>query len=231
MPNLTGAANAVVKIVSGNVTVAAQTQPPVTLTLHGRQPPVGDHFRPDKPLFPSSLVIGDNRYLHYHVIVWAKLHGQDTTDYGCVFSNGDGLRLCFNSEESLKKFEHWWKRYSEIFFEGNEISECYCPIPKSGKLDGYFVEDAPTPAFGSIGSGNFYNGVLGPQGSQGGKGPTGCIGAPTYLHAKSHETISEIFLPDWVMIQRHATARVIRMSNGWFFTSAKDGIVFKMQQE
>lgn len=244
IPNLTGAANAVVKIVTGNVTVAAQTQPPVTLTLHGRQPPVGDHFRPDKPLFPSSLMIGDNRYLHYHVIVWSKLHGQDTTDYGCVFSNGDGLRLCFNSEASLKKFDRWWKRYSEVFFEGNEISECYCPTPKSGKLEGYFVEDAPTPTFGSIGGGGqFYNGVQlsqaiqgpqgpqGLQGPQGVKGPTGCVGAPTYLHAKSHETISEIFLPDWVMIQRHATARVLRMSNGWFFTSAKDGIMFKMQQE
>ena len=240
IPNLTGAAAAVAKVFTGNITVAqSQVPPPVTMTLHGRQPPVGDHFRPDQPLFPSSLVIGDNRYLHYHVIVWTKLFGQETTDYGCVFTNGDGLRLCFNSKASLQKFEHWWKRYSTVFFEGNEITECYCPTPKSGKLDGYFVEDAPTPIYGSIGGGGqFYNGVQlsqGAQGPTGVQGPTGCVGAqipgPTYVHAKAHETISELFLPDWVMIQRHASARVLRMSNGWFFTEAKDGIMFKMQQE
>ena len=239
IPNLTGAAVAVAKVFTGNIAVAPPPNPPaVTMTLHGRQPPVGDHFRADKPLFPSSLVIGDNRYLHYHVIVWTKLFGQETTDYGCVFTNGDGLRLCFNSEASLQKFEHWWKRYSNVFFEGDEITQVYCPMPTSGKLEGYFVEDAPTPAYGSIGgSGQFYNGVQLSQGAQGVAGPVGAagnvgpVGTPTYLHAKAHETISEVFLPDWVMIQRHATARVLRMSNGWFFTSAKDGIMFKMQQE
>lgn len=235
VPNLTGAAQAVVKVFTGNVAVAqTQSPPPVTMTLHGRQPPVGDHFRPDRPLYPSSLVIGDNRYLHYHAIVWTKLFGQETTDFGCVFTNGDGLRLCFNSEASLKKFENWWKRYSGIFFEDNEISECYCPTPKSGKLDGYFVEDAPAPTFGSIGGANIFSNGAQLSGAKGVSGPIGHAGvsvAPTYVHAKSHETISEVFLPDWVVIQRHATARVLRMSNGWFFTEAKDGIMFKMQQE
>ncbi len=246
LPNLTGAAAAVISAVKG--TVAAAPPPPVTMTLHGRQPPVGDHFRPDQPLFPSKLAIGDNRFLHYHVIVWTKLFGQETTDYGCVFSTGDGLRLCFNSEASLEKFEHWWERYSTIFFQDNEISEVYCPHPSSGRMDGYFVEDAPN--YGSIGGGGgFYAtggsngpyviggagisgaaGPIGPVGIKGVSGNPGPVGQPTYVHAKSHETISEIFLPDWVMIQRHATARVLRMSNGWFFTEAKDGIMFKMQQ-
>lgn len=211
------------------VCVTPPNPQPITMTLHGRQPPVGDHFRPDQTLFPSSLAIGDNKYLHYHVIVWTKLFGQDTSDYGCVYVNGDGLRLCFNSKASLQKFEHWWKRYQRVFFRDNEIRESYAPYLSTGKLSGYFVEDVPTPAFGNIGGGSF--GIQGSLGSVGVGSVTPNPNPPTYLHAQSHQTISETFLPDWVNIVRHSGKRVARVSNGWFFASAKDGIMFKFLQE
>lgn len=209
--------NSSVGITNVNVTMGP---PPVTMTIHGRQPPVGDHFDPSAALYPSSMVIGDNRYLHYHVIVWTKLFGQDVTDYGCVYVNGDGLRLCFNSKISLQKFERWLKRYTRVFFGDGSLDQCYAPHPVSGKMMGYFVEDAPTPTFSSASA--LGASVLG--------GSSLSNVQNTYLHAKPHETISETFLPDWVMIVRHASKRVIRMANGWFFSDAKDGVMFKMMR-
>lgn len=231
-PNLTGAAVSNIQAINGSLSSVVVAKPPaypVVMTLHGRTPPIGDHFRLDQPLYPAKVIIGDNKFVHYHVIVWTQLFGQDVSDYGCVYTNGDGLRLCFNSRSSLQKFENWWKRYERIFFSDGSLRKNYAPVPVEGKLSGYYVEDVPTPVYGNIGGGNFQlHGVQGVAGAAGGYGQGGA--GPTYMHAASHDTISTVFLSDWVMILRHATKRVVRMAGGWLFASPKDGIMFKMQR-
>lgn len=235
-PNLTGAAvsniNAVVGSLTNVVAAKAPAAYPVVMTLHGRTPPVGDTFRLDQPLYPAKVIIGDNKFVHYHVIVWTQLFGQEVSDYGCVYTNGDGLRLCFNSRGSLQKFENWWRRYERVFFSDGTLTNSYAPVPVEGKLSGYYVEDSPIPAFGNIGGGGSFK-FQGVQGVAGGVGAGGYGHGgpgPTYVHAASHDTISTVFLPDWVMVVRHATKRVVRMAGGWLFASAKDGIMFKMQR-
>lgn len=190
-----------------NVNIAANkafVMPPSNnLVIHGRKPPVGDTFDPKKTLYPSSLVISNNRFLHYHAIVWSKMFGQDTRDYGCVFSDDDGLRLCFNSKTSLMKFERWFERYKRIFFPDGTIESCYAPFPSTGRLSGYFIEDDIRYNDTPLTTGMFAN-------------------------SRTTDTISESFLPDWVTIVRHARKPVLRLNNGWFFTSPNDGVMFKM---
>ena len=204
-----------------NTVVAKPSAQPVVMTLHGRIPPVGDTFRLDQPLYPAKVIIGDNKFVHYHVIVWTQLFGQEVSDYGCVYTNGDGLRLCFNSRGSLQKFENWWRRYERIFFADGSITSSYAPLPSEGKLSGYYVEDVVGPPFGTIGGSKLV------FGSSSGS----ANGAQTYMHAAAHDTLSTVFLPEWVMIARHSHKRVMRMPNGWLFASAKDGVMFKMARE
>lgn len=216
-------------IVSGTVSSG-----PPKLTANGRQPPEGAAFARVKEIYPSSVTISDNRHIHFHVLVWEKIFGEEITDYGCLYWNGGGLRLCFGSKKSRQQFERWYERYNRIFYGNDEfeMKTNAIPFPRDGHLAGHFVSDPPVPSYGSIGqsayNGGFFSGVVGQVGSS---GPTvGYANSQVSISANPHSTqaVDTHFLDEWAMIVKHSHKAVYRMATGWLFSGAKDGIMFKM---
>lgn len=226
--SLTSLTSAISGVTSGVVRASTVAGPP-KLTANGRQPPEGSAFANVREIHPTDIVISDNRHLHFHVLVWEKIYGEEIKDYGCLYWNGGGLRLCFGSKKSRQQFVRWFDRYTRIFY-GNDEWEMRAnaiPFPRDGHIAGHFVSDVPPPAYGSIGQVIYNGGFFG----QGQIGTTGNLSAGiTSISANPNSTqaVDTHFLDEWAMIVKHSHKAVYRMATGWLFSGAKDGIMFKM---
>jgi hypothetical protein len=78
-----------------------------------------------------------------HYVLWSKLFGDLFDDYGTVIKNKTGMFPAFGSRATKEHFENWFETYKNTFFRDTDVLENVYPKPKSGNLNGTWIEDRP----------------------------------------------------------------------------------------